>query len=69
MHRASVGGFDALAVHSYHASASAGVSAIGATVATLKAHAGTGATGAPRQQVWVNEFGTPTTPDNPDTPP
>jgi polysaccharide biosynthesis protein PslG len=59
--------FDALALHSYHASASAGVSAIGATVATLKTYAGTAANGAPRQQVWVNEFGKPTTPDNPDT--
>jgi len=60
-------GFDALAVHSYHASASAGVSAIGATVATLKTYAGTAASGAPRQQVWVNEFGTPTTADDPAT--
>jgi Concanavalin A-like lectin/glucanases superfamily len=60
-------GFDALALHSYHASASAGVSAIGATVATLETYAGTDASGAPRQQVWVNEFGKPTTPDNPAT--
>src|SRR3954470_4150185 len=60
-------GFDALALHSYHASASAGVSAIGATVATLETYAGTDANGPPRQQVSVNEFGKPTLPDNPST--
>ena len=57
-------GFDALALHSYHSSAGTGVSAIGATVATLKTYAGTDPSGAPRQQVWVNEFGKSTSLDN-----
>jgi hypothetical protein len=60
-------GFDALALHSYHSKAGSGVSAIGGTVATLKTYAGTDPSGAPRQQVWLNEFGKSTSPDNPAT--
>ncbi len=59
--------FDALALHSYHWTASNGVNAVGGTVGTLKQYAGTGGNGAPRQQVWVNEFGHPTALDNPNT--
>jgi Concanavalin A-like lectin/glucanases superfamily len=58
--------FDALALHSYHWIASNGVSAVGGTVDTLKQYAGTGASGAPRQQVWVNEFGHRTSLDRSD---
>jgi hypothetical protein len=60
--------FDALAVHDYHSNATSGVNAIAGTVATLKQYAGTSSSGAPRQQVWINEFGKATALDNPATP-
>ena len=61
--------FDALALHSYHSNAASGVNtALAGTVNTLKQYAGTDASGAPRQQVWVNEFGKATAADNPATP-
>jgi hypothetical protein len=61
-------GFDALAIHTYHGSATSGVNAIGATVATLKTYGGTRPDGSPRHQVWVNEFGRSTKADDPATP-
>ena len=60
--------FDALALHDYHSTASSGVSALGATVSALKQYAGTSSTGAPRQQVWINEYGKATALDNSATP-
>ena len=61
--------FDALALHMYRPNSAVAVdSLIANTVATLKAYGGVEATGAPRHQVWVNEFGRPTTPDDPATP-
>src|SRR5918912_2444928 len=62
-----VNAFDALALHDYHSVATSGVSAIGGTVGTLKQYAGTDASGAPRQQVWINEFGKATALDDPST--
>ena len=60
--------FDALAVDSYNHDATAAVNTdITGTVNTLKKYAGKGSGGAPRQQVWVTEFGKPTTPDDPGT--
>jgi len=54
-------GFDALAVHLYDPDAAHGVNTlIKGTVETLKTYAGTDSSGAPRQQVWLNEFGRPT---------
>jgi len=64
---AGANSFDVLALHSYHWVASNGVDAIGDTVATLKQYAGVSATGRPRQQVWLNEFGHPTALDDPTT--
>jgi Concanavalin A-like lectin/glucanases superfamily len=63
---AGANSFDAVALHSYHWVASNGVDAIRGTVDTLKQNAGTDASGAPRQQVWVNEFGHPTLLDGSD---
>jgi hypothetical protein len=60
--------FDAVALHDYHSNPATGVNtALAATVNTLKTYAGTGAGGAPRQQVWVNEFGKATARDDPAT--
>jgi hypothetical protein len=64
---AGVNSFDALAIHDYHSNASSGVSAVGGTVNVLKQYAGTDASGAPRQQVWINEYGKATALDNPAT--
>ena len=61
--------FDALALHNYRPNAERAVDTlIAGTVETLKTYAGVTADGAPRQQVWVNEFGRPTLPDDPTTP-
>jgi polysaccharide biosynthesis protein PslG len=60
--------FDALALHDYHSNATSGVNAIGGTVGILKQYAGTDGSGAPRQQVWINEFGKATALDDPSTP-
>ena len=64
---AGVNAFDALAIHDYHSNASSGVTAVGGTVNVLKQYAGTDASGAPRQQVWINEYGNATALDNPAT--
>jgi len=60
--------FDALALHDYRPDVNVAVNKIAGTVATLKTYGGVEATGAPRHQVWVNEFGRPTAPDDPATP-
>jgi hypothetical protein len=61
--------FDALALHNYRPNPDRAVDTlIAGTVATLKTYAGATADGAPRKQVWLNEFGRPTVPDDPDTP-
>jgi hypothetical protein len=60
--------FDALALHDYRPDVNVAVSKIAGTVATLKTYGGVEATGAPRHQVWVNEFGRPTAPNDPATP-
>jgi polysaccharide biosynthesis protein PslG len=61
--------FDALAVHTFRADAAEDVDTlIKGTVDALKAAAGTKPSGAPRQQVWVNEFGRYTAADDPATP-
>jgi hypothetical protein len=61
--------FDALALHNYRPNPERAVNTlIAGTVETLKTYAGTTADGAPRKQVWVNEFGRPTLPDDPTTP-
>jgi polysaccharide biosynthesis protein PslG len=61
--------FDALALHNYRPDAARAVDTfIAGTVQTLKTYGGTTPQGAPRHQVWVNEFGRPTELDNPDTP-
>jgi hypothetical protein len=60
--------FDALALHNYRPNPERAVDTLLAgTVETLKTYAGTTADGAPRKQVWVNEFGRPTLPDDPTT--
>jgi len=59
--------FDALALHDYRPDVNVAVSKIAGTVATLKTYGGVDATGAPRHQVWINEFGRPTAPDDPAT--
>jgi hypothetical protein len=64
---AGVNSFDALAIHDYHSTASSGVTAVGGTVNTLKKYAGTDVSGAPRQQVWINEYGKATKLDDPAT--
>ena len=59
--------FDALALHNYRPDAARAVDTfIAGTVETLKTYGGT-SQGAPRHQVWVNEFGRPTNPDDPNT--
>jgi hypothetical protein len=61
--------FDALAVHNYRPNPERAVNElIAGTVETLKTYAGVTTDGAPRQQVWINEFGRPTLPDDPATP-
>jgi hypothetical protein len=61
--------FDALALHNYRPNPERAVTTlIARTVETLKTYAGTTSDGAPRKQVWVNEFGRPTLPDDPTTP-
>jgi Divergent InlB B-repeat domain len=61
--------FDALALHNYRPNPERAVNTlIAGTVETLKTYAGVTADGVPRQQVWVNEFGRPTLPDDPTTP-
>jgi hypothetical protein len=61
--------FDALALHNYRPNPDRAVNTlIDGTVETLKTYAGTTADGAPRKQVWLNEFGRPTLPDDPATP-
>jgi Glycosyl hydrolase catalytic core len=61
-------GFDAVAVHLYDHDPEHGVNTlIKGTVDTLKTYAGT-SNGAPRQQIWLNEFGLPTMFDDPSTP-
>ena len=60
--------FDALAVHVYRADAASNVDTlIASTVATLRTYGGTQTNGAPRHQLWLNEFGRPTALDNPST--
>jgi polysaccharide biosynthesis protein PslG len=60
--------FDALALDSYNPDPGVAVNGdIKGTVGALKKYAGTGATGTPRQQVWVTEFGQPTSPNDPST--
>ena len=60
--------FDALAIHVYRADAVSNVNTlIAGTVNTLRTYGGADATGAPRHQVWLNEFGRPTALDNPTT--
>jgi hypothetical protein len=60
--------FDALALDSYNADPGVAVNGdIKGTVRALKKYAGTSASGPPRQQVWVTEFGQPTSPDDPNT--
>jgi hypothetical protein len=57
---AGTNSFDALAVHVYASDPARAVNTlIAGTVNTLKTYAGTSG-GAPRQQVWVNEFARPT---------
>ncbi len=61
--------FDALALHNYRPNPERAVDTlIAGTVETLKTYAGVTTDGAPRQQVWVNEFGRPTLSDDPTTP-
>lgn len=61
--------FDALALHMYRPNADVAVnSLIAGTVATLAAYGGAEPTGAPRHQVWLNEFGRPTSADDSATP-
>jgi hypothetical protein len=61
--------FDALALHNYRPNPGRAVNTlIAGTVATLKTYAGTTSDGASRKQVWLNEFGRPTLPDDPATP-
>jgi polysaccharide biosynthesis protein PslG len=61
--------FDALALHNYRPNAGVAVDTlIAGTVNTLKTYGGTQASGAPRHQVWLNEFGRPTSLDDPATP-
>jgi Divergent InlB B-repeat domain len=61
--------FDALALHNYRPNPERAVNTLIAdTVATLKTYAGATADGAPAKQVWLNEFGRPTVPDDPVTP-
>jgi hypothetical protein len=61
--------FDALAVHTFRADALEDVDAlIKGTVDTLRSAAGSKPNGAPRQQVWLNEFGRYTAADDPRTP-
>jgi hypothetical protein len=58
--------FDALAVHVYRADANANVNTLIAnTVNALRTYGGTQLSGAPRHQLWLNEFGRPTALDNP----
>jgi hypothetical protein len=65
---AGANSFDALGVHVYASDPSRGVNTlIQGTVNTLKTFAGSTG-GAPRQQVWVNEFARPTSLDDPSTP-
>jgi polysaccharide biosynthesis protein PslG len=60
--------FDALALHNYRPDSARAVDTlIAGTVQTLKTYGGTTPQGAPRHQVWVNEFGRPTELDNPNT--
>lgn len=56
-------GFDALALHNYRPRPVRANELIAATVQTLRTHGGVTADGAPRHQVWVNEFGQPTSDD------
>lgn len=59
--------FDAVAVHVYASDPTRAVNTlIAGTVNTLKTYAGT-SNGAPRQQVWLNEFARPTGLDDPAT--
>jgi hypothetical protein len=59
--------FDALALHNYRPDAVRAVDTfIAGTVETLKTYGGT-SQGVPRHQVWINEFGRPTNPDDPNT--
>ena len=61
--------FDALALHNYRPDPARAVDTfIAATVQTLKTYGGATWQGAPRHQVWVNEFGRPTNLDDPSTP-
>jgi hypothetical protein len=56
--------FDALALHNYRPDPARAVDTfIAGTVQTLKTYGGT-SQGAPRHQVWVNEFGRPTALDD-----
>src|SRR5436305_4683463 len=62
---AGTNGFDAVAVHVYASDANRAVNTLVAgTVNTLKTYAGSSA-GAPRQQVWLNDFARPTSLDDP----
>lgn len=60
--------FDALALHNYRPNPDVAVNTlIAGTVNALKTYGGVESGGAPKHQVWVNEFGRPTTPDDPAT--
>jgi polysaccharide biosynthesis protein PslG len=66
---AGAGKFDALALHNYRPDPERAVNTlIAGTVQTLKTYGGVTATGTPKQQVWLNEFGRPTQVDDPATP-
>jgi hypothetical protein len=62
---AGASSFDAVGVHVYASDPARGVNTlVQGTVNTLKTYAGTSG-GAPRQQVWVDEFARPTSLDDP----
>jgi len=62
---AGASSFDAVGVHVYASDPARGVNTlVQGTVNTLKTFAGTSG-GAPRQQVWLNEFARPTSLDDP----
>ena len=54
--------FDAVAVHSYHPDPVLAADRIKALAQTMATYGGKQRSGAPRQQLWITEFGRPTTP-------
>lgn len=61
-------GFDAVALHTYNANPDGALQGLGETVAALVRFGGAGPGGAPRHQVWVDEFGHWTQADDVGTP-